>query len=114
RRQIPPPTITAGGAGRPVVELDQHPETGMRVWTVLMAEENPLATELLLEHAGSIVPLAPAPGDDIGLDIHPSGRHAVFHTTRFEEGSGSFDLAIVELPSGNVRPLLVSPDIEAH
>lgn len=69
-------------------------------------------TELQLISHGVTRRLASAPGDDVLPSWSPDGREVVFQTTRYAEGRGSFDLAIVTIATGAVRPFRVSENGE--
>jgi DNA-binding SARP family transcriptional activator len=86
--------------------------SGQRWAYSLMTVKNG-ATELVVQNSdGSRKLVAPAAGDDVTPSWSPDGRQIAFATTRYADGGGTFDIAIVDVASGAVRRLTATRDIE--
>jgi hypothetical protein len=70
-------------------------------------------TELFLRAGGKDRILSPAAGDDVNPVWSPDGSAVVFTTTRYPDGGGTFDLAIYDVTTGQLRRLTATADIES-
>jgi DNA-binding SARP family transcriptional activator len=69
-------------------------------------------TELYVRGPEGDRTIAPASGDDVSPSWAPDGSAIAFSTTRYPDGGGTFDLAVVDVGTGRVRRLTATRDGE--
>lgn len=68
--------------------------------------------EALVLATGERLPFAPSPGDDNVPSLSPDGQRAVITTARWDTVNSRSDLAVFDRRTGEVTPLVVSPEME--
>lgn len=68
--------------------------------------------EAVVLTTGERLPFAPSPGDDNVPSLSPDGQRAVITTARWDTVTSRSDLAVFDRRTGEVTPLVVSPEVE--